>query len=119
VYISFPFVFIFNLLIKFSLGWQMSTKSLVYLGFADGASHHTRNLASAAWVVYSPEGLLVSSGGVFLGPSTNNVAEYSIFIELLRNAISHGIHLLEVRLESQLEVCQLNDSYRVRDPTLL
>jgi ribonuclease HI len=73
----------------------MSTESLVYLGFTDGASRHTQNLASFAWVIYSPEGLLVSSGGVCLGPSTNNVAEYSVVIELLRDAISHGILSLE------------------------
>jgi hypothetical protein len=28
-----------------------------------------------------------SSGGVYLEPSTNNVAEYNIFIELLHDAI--------------------------------
>jgi hypothetical protein len=72
----------------------MSTESSVYLGFVDGASHHTRNLASATWVVYSPKGLLVSSGGVYLGPSTNNVAKYSVVIELLRDVISHGIRSL-------------------------
>jgi hypothetical protein len=61
----------------------------------------------------------VSSGGVFLGPSTNNMAEYSVIIELLCDAISHGIHSLEVRLYFQLVVCHLNDSYHVHDPTLL
>jgi ribonuclease HI len=97
----------------------MSTKSSVYLGFTDGASRHTWNLASAAWVVYSPEGLLVSSGGICLGSSMNNVAEYSVIIELLCDAISHGIRSLEVHLDSQLVVRQLNDHYCVRDPTLL
>jgi ribonuclease HI len=47
----------------------------------------------------------VSSGGICLGPSTNNVAEYSVVIEILRDAISHGIHFLEVLLDSQLVVC--------------
>jgi ribonuclease HI len=61
----------------------------------------------------------VSSGGVFLGPSMNNVIEYSVIIELLRDAISHGIRSLEVHLDSQLVVRQLNDRYCVRDPTLL
>jgi ribonuclease HI len=97
----------------------MSMKSSVYLGFSYGASHHTWNLASTTWVVYSPEDLLVSSGGVFLGPFMNNVAKYSVIIELLCDSISHGIHSLEVRLDSQLVVCQLNGSYRVLDPTLL
>jgi ribonuclease HI len=94
-------------------------ESLVYLGFVDRASHHTQNLASATWVVYSPNGLLVSSGGVCLGPSTNNVAEYNVVIEILCNGILHGIHSLKVHLDSQLVVCQLNDNYHVCDPTLL
>jgi ribonuclease HI len=72
-----------------------------------------------SWVIYSPEGQLVSSGGVRLEPSTNNVVEYSTIIELLRDTISHGVQYLEVLLDSQLVVCQLNDSYHVRDPTLL
>jgi ribonuclease HI len=61
----------------------------------------------------------VSLGGIFLGTSTNNVAKYSVVIELLCDAILHGIRSLEVRLDSQLVVCQLNGSYHVHDPTLL
>jgi ribonuclease HI len=80
---------------------------------------HTRNLASVTWVIYSPEGLLVSSGGVCLGLSMNNLAEYNVVIELLRDAISHGIHSIEVLLDSQLVVCQLNGRYHVHDLTLL
>jgi ribonuclease HI len=83
----------------------MSTESSVYLGFADESSSHTQNLASVAWVVYSPDGLLVSSGGVCLGPSTNYVAEYSVVIELLRDATLHGILSLEVHLDYQLVLC--------------
>jgi ribonuclease HI len=60
----------------------------------------------------------VSSGGVHMEPSMNNVVEYSVVIEILRNTISHGVQSLEVRLESQLVVCQLNGSYHVRDPTM-
>lgn len=29
---------------------------LVYLGFIDGASRHTQNLAFVAWVIYYPFG---------------------------------------------------------------
>ena len=61
----------------------------------------------------------MSSGGIFLGTSTNNVAEYSVVIELLCDVISHSIHSLEVHLDSQLVVCHLNGSYHVCDPTLL
>ena len=50
---------------------------------------------------------------------TNNIAEYSVMIELLHYAISHAIRSLEVRLDSQLVVLQLNGVYRIEDPTLL
>ena len=49
----------------------------------------------------------------------NNVANYSSIIELLLDAISHGVLSLEVRLDSHLVVSQLNGLYHVRDPTLL
>jgi len=90
-----------------------------FIGFADGASHHTQNIASATWVIYSPTGQLVVPGGVCLGPATNNVAEYSAVIELLCDAISHGMLCLEVRLDSQLVVMQQNGEYRVRNPIIL
>ena len=97
----------------------MSTKPSVYVGFVDGASRQTQNSALAAWVIYTPTGQVLSSGGVCLRPSSNNVREYSVVIELLRDSISHGIHSLEVRLDPQLLVSQLNGLYHVRDPTLL
>ena len=93
--------------------------SSIYIGFANGASLHTQNSTSAAWVIYTPTGQVLSSGGVFLWPSSNNVAEYSVVIELLRDTISHGVLSLEVHLDSQLVVSQLNGLYRVRDLTLL
>ena len=47
------------------------------------------------------------------------VVEYSVIIELLHDAISHGVLSLEVHLDLQLVVSQLNGSYRIRDPILL
>ena len=40
-------------------------------------------------------------------------------IDLLQDAISHGIRSLEVRLDSQLVILPLNGVNRIRDPTLL
>jgi hypothetical protein len=98
--------------------WQMSSESEVFIGYADGASRHTRRLASAAWVIFTPQGQLLSSRGICLGDTTNNVAEYSAVIELLRDALSLGISRLRVYLDAQLVVSQLNRIYRVHDPTL-
>ena len=97
----------------------MSIDSFLYIGFADGASHHTQHLASVVWVIYTPTVQVLSSGGVCLQPSSNNVAEYSVIIELLWVSISHGVLSLEIHLDSQLVVSQLNGLYRIRDPTLL
>ena len=90
-----------------------------FVGFADGASRHTCNLTSATWVIYSPSGQLVASGGACLGPASNNVAEYKTIIELLWDSLSRGITQLEVRLDSQLVLSQLNRAYWVRNPILL
>ena len=108
-----------GLLISFHFLWQMSMDSSIYIGFADGARHHTQHLSSIAWVIYTPMGQVLSLGGVCLRPSSNNVAEYSAVIELLWDAISHGILSLEVHLDLELVVSQLNGLYHVRDPMLL
>ena len=97
----------------------MSMESSTYKGFIDGASHHTQNSASIAWVIYTPTGQVLSLGGVCLWTSSNNVAEYSVFIELLHDSISHGFHFLELRLDSQLAVSHLNGLHCIRDLTLL
>jgi ribonuclease HI len=97
----------------------MSESSLPYIGFADGASCSTQNLAFAAWAIYAPTNELVSLQGVCLDRVTNNIAEYRTIIELLVDAISLGIHHLVVRLDSQLIVLQLSNVYSIRSPTLL
>jgi ribonuclease HI len=78
----------------------MMSESVVYTGFEDGASRHTLNLAAAAWVIYEPSSQLLSSGSTCLGPSTNNIVEYSVIIELLLDAISHRIQHMVVHLDS-------------------
>ena len=96
----------------------MSSESEVFIGYADGTSRHTQRLASAAWVIFSPRGKLLSYEGIFLGDTTNNVTKYSAIIEFLRDALSLGISHLQVYLDAQLVVSQLNRVYQVHDPTL-
>jgi ribonuclease HI len=96
----------------------MSSESGVFIGYADGASRHTQRLSFVAWVIFTPQGQLLSSGGICLGDTTNNVIEYSAVIELLQDTLSLGISHLRVYLDAQLVVSQLNRVYRVHDPTL-
>ena len=90
-----------------------------YVSFADGASRSTRNLSSTAWVIYDPVGELINLQGIFLGPATNNVAEYSTVLELLTEAVNLCIRAFLVNLDSQLVVLQLNGYYSVRNPCIL
>jgi ribonuclease HI len=90
----------------------------VLFGFTDSTSRHTRGLASIAWVIFTPGGQLLSSRGICLGDATNNVVEYNAVIELLHDALSHGISHLRVYLNAQLVVSQLNRFYHIYDPTL-
>jgi ribonuclease HI len=98
--------------------WKMSSEPEVFIGYADGARRHTRRLASTTWVIFTPRGQLLSSEGICLGDTTNNVAEYSEVIEFLHDALSFGISHLRVYLDTQLVVSQLNRVYRVHDSTL-
>jgi len=84
----------------FGLLWQVLMDNLVYFGFADGASWHTWNLASVAWVIYYPTDQFMVSRGVCIGPALNNMAEYTAIINLLSEAISYEIDSLLVYLDS-------------------
>ena len=114
-----PFLMVIRFVISFHFFWQMSMESSTFIGFTDVANRHTQHSTFAAWVIYTPMGQVLFSGGVCLRPSSNNVAYYSAIIELLRDAISHGLHSLQVHLDSQLVVSQINGLYHVMDPTLL
>ena len=81
--------------------------------FANGANRYMLNLASTAWVMYSPTSDLVSSGGIILGPSTNNLAEYQAVIGLLMEALANDVREIRVYLDSELVVQQLNRVYTI------
>ena len=92
---------------------------MAFYSFADGACCQTFNLASAAWVLYSPAYDLVSSGVVCIGPATNNIVEYWAVIGLLTEASFQDVHNLVVLMDSQLVVCHINHVYTIRNPMLL
>ena len=75
-----------------------------FTNFVDGANCYTLNIASEAWVLYSPTSDLVSWGGVFLGLSTNNLEEYDAVIEFLMKALASDVWEIRVYLDSKLVV---------------
>ena len=92
---------------------------MAFYGFADGVYRHTLNLASTAWVLYSPAKYLVSLGAVCIGPTTNNIVEYQAVISLLTEATSQDVHNMVVLMDSQLVVCHLNHVYTTRNLMIL
>jgi ribonuclease HI len=86
--------------------------------YADGASLSSQNIASASWVIFSSTNEFVGSGGLFLGPATNNVAEYEAAIALLTQAFALGICRLVVQLDSQLVVSHLTTRYSIQNPIM-
>ena len=71
-----------------------------YVNFTDGAFRSTRNLSSAAWVIYDPNLKLVDLQGICLGRTTNNIVEYNAVIELLSESITLDIRELVLNLDS-------------------
>jgi ribonuclease HI len=89
-----------------------------HIGYANGASPWTQNLASVAWALYTPSHEMLHSSVICLGSATNNQAEYTTVIGLLTDAHHHHIRHLSIFLDSQLVVLQLNNVYCVYDPCL-
>ena len=113
---------IFKMVLIFSVHiylYHVLVMQMAFYGFADGAFHHTLNLASAAWVLYSPAEDLVSSGAVYVGPATNNIAEYEAVIGILTEAASQDVRDLVFLMDSQLVVCHLKHVYTIRNSVLL
>jgi len=84
----------------------MSTNPLPYVDFTDSACCSTQILFSTTWALFALNDELVSLHGICLGHTTNNIAEYSLVIKLLSDAITLGIWALVFKLESQHIVLQ-------------
>lgn len=78
----------------------------------DGASRGNPGPAACA-VILSVEGFPSREIGVYLGETTNNVAEYCGLILALREARAEGVTDLTVISDSQLMVSQVNGEFKV------
>ena len=71
-----------------------------YIGFVDGASRWSPNLASDAWVIYSMSHKLIHIDGICVGSVANNQAEYDGVNGLLATTLQLSIRHLDVFLDS-------------------
>ena len=85
----------------------------------DGASRGNPGEAGFGVYVTTPDGELVAQLYGYLGPASNNVAEYRALLHGLRYALSRGARRVRVFSDSELVVRQMSGAYRVKHPAMV
>lgn len=88
---------------------------------ADGGSRGNPGVAAGGAVVFDDEaGVVIAQIGVYVGHTTNNVAEYNGMVAGLKYAVEHTdanvpIH---VRMDSKLVVEQMSGRWKIKHPDM-
>ena len=82
--------------------------------YTDGGSRGNPGPAAAGFILADPNGNQIQSKALFLGQTTNNVAEYTAVIKALEVARQIGAKRLTVFSDSELLVKQINGQYKVK-----
>ena len=89
-----------------------------YVAQIDGAARGNPGPASYGIVLRGPDGGAVESLGKYIGPTTNNVAEYYALIAALDAATARGVRRLRIQSDSELLVRQMQGAYKVKSADL-
>ena len=84
----------------------------------DGGSRGNPGPASYGVVMRNERGEIVAKLKKYIGPMTNNVAEYYGLIAALDYAQSNGVRALRIESDSELLVQQMRGHYKVKSPDL-
>jgi len=85
----------------------------------DGGARGNPGPAGFGAYLTDGEGKHIASLSEFLGPQTNNFAEYSGLIAALEYALAHGHKSIRVVSDSELLVKQIKGQYKVRSESLV
>ena len=85
----------------------------------DGGSRGNPGPAGYGAVIEDPQGRVVARLSEFLGVQTNNYAEYSGLVAVLKWANENGTKSLRVVSDSELMVKQMKGLYKVKSPGLI
>jgi probable phosphoglycerate mutase len=89
-----------------------------FTAHCDGGSRGNPGPSGYGAVVEDPQGRVVARLGEFLGIQTNNYAEYSGLLAVLKWANENGTKYLRVVSDSELMVKQMQGKYKVASPVL-
>jgi len=87
--------------------------------FVDGGSRGNPGPSACAYVIKNADGEVLKVEGIYLGESTNNIAEYNALLNGLDALQKMDVHELAIFSDSELMVKQLIGEYQVRDSDLL
>ncbi len=82
--------------------------------YTDGGSRGNPGPSAAGFILAAPNGNPLQAKALFLGQTTNNVAEYTAIIKALEAARQLGAKRLTVFSDSELLVKQINGQYKVK-----
>ena len=85
----------------------------------DGGSRGNPGPSGYGAVIEDAQGRVVARLSQFLGRQTNNYAEYSGLLAVLKWASENGVKRLRVVSDSELMVKQMKGLYKVKNPGLL
>ena len=86
--------------------------------YSDGGSRGNPGPSASGFVIMSTDHEVLYQGGVYLGITTNNQAEYHGVRLGLEKALSIGARMVEFRADSLLVVNQLNGLYTIKNRDL-
>ena len=86
--------------------------------FTDGGARGNPGPAGIGVVMMDEAGKIVATHKKYIGPATNNVAEYSAVILALEEAKKLGADELDFYLDSELVVKQIKGEYKVKNAAL-
>jgi len=87
--------------------------------YIDGASRGNPGPAGIGIAVSGLKGESLAEESVFIGETTNNVAEYRALLAALKKAKEMGARSIQVMTDSELLFRQMRGLYRVRSPKLI
>lgn len=86
--------------------------------YADGGSRGNPGPSASGFVIMNEQEHVVHEGGMYLGITTNNQAEYHGVLLGLEKAHEMGVRIVEFRLDSLLVVNQMNGIYKIKNREL-
>jgi ribonuclease HI len=97
----------------------MNQKNKPVICYTDGAARGNPGPAGIGIIITAHDGTTIAEIHDFIGDKlTNNVAEYSAVIRLLKELVKRGLNHAVVNIDSELIVNQINGIYRTKDVTL-